>query len=721
MYKIFADDSTLIYDSTLEDYKICKGVITREADKSGSFVFALYRDHFYWDRFVKLKTVVTVTKSDRIVFRGRVLTDVTDYWNKGEFTCEGELGFLQDSVIRPFEFTGTPEQLFKKFIDEHNAQVDVFKRFKVGTCTVTDPNNYINRSTSDYPTTLSVLSSALTGSDLGGHLYITHGDDGADPIPTIHYVAEFPKVAAQGIEFGVNLKDYTKTAKAEDVATAIIPLGTEVDNKGGRLTIKDVNGGVDYLYNEAAVALYGRVFKTVVWDDVTLASNLKAKAEAYLESAVNQAITIGLTAIDLHLLDRSIESYNVCEYVHATSVPHGFDTIMLCNKQTMDLLKPDNDTVTLGYQTTSFTGATTQMAASVSSLGKQVSSIKQQADSIVLSVENGETSSHIELRAGETVISSQDIQFKGYVTFEGLENGTTIIDGGCIKAGSSIEAPVIEGGTMNVSNNFIVDEDGNLTINGNINLSGGSITWGPNAPSSGDSGISEDEARTLITDTLVSSPNIAGGRFYDLGQSAYIAMDASNGAGHRYSQLDFYSGAKCVFSVFSDNTLSDFDPGASGRSTVTMNTLAGTILKAESRFNGESWSSAILPQGSWDFSNATVKLCGATELLNEKGVSTGWFGSGSGETTDGGKTYGVAMASSSTAILADGSYSLDFDSEGRYILVTGDGIKLKSGENTRITLTDNVISVRALNGKQFQYNGSEVVTKDMLRAWGVIS
>jgi hypothetical protein len=40
----------------------------------------------------------------------------------------------------------------------------------------------------------------------------------------------------------------------------------------------------------------------------------------------------------------------------------------------------------------------------------------------------------------------------------------------------------ILGGTMNVNDNFIVDKDGNLTINGNINLSGGSITWGKNAP-----------------------------------------------------------------------------------------------------------------------------------------------------------------------------------------------------------------------------------------------
>jgi hypothetical protein len=78
------------------------------------------------------------------------------------------------------------------------------------------------------------------------------------------------------------------------------------------------------------------------------------------------------------------------------------------------------------------------------------------------------------------------------------------------------------------------------------------------------------------------------------------------------------------------------------------------------------------------------------------------------------------MAAGTTPILADGSFSLDFDSAGRYILVTTDGIKLKSGDNTRITLTDNTISVRALNGATMKLNGSEVVTLDTLRSYGLI-
>ena len=69
-------------------------------------------------------------------------------------------------------------------------------------------------------------------------------------------------------------------------------------------------------------------------------------------------------------------------------------------------------------------------------LGDQVSSISTKLDSITLTVQNGSTSSTIKLMAGSAEISSQTIQMNGLVTFTGLQNGTTTIDGACIKTGT---------------------------------------------------------------------------------------------------------------------------------------------------------------------------------------------------------------------------------------------------------------------------------------------
>ena len=342
--------------------------------------------------------------------------------------------------------------------------------------------NYVNRSSTEYGTTLATMTGALADSSLGGYFYVTHGDDGTDPIPTLHYVADFPKKSSQTIEFGSNLRDYVKTLKAEDVATAIIPLGTTNSTEGYRLTIEDVNNGRDYIYDEAAVALYGWVFKTVIWEDVTLANNLLTKAQEYLEAVVNQSLTIELNAIDLHLLNRSIESFEVCSYVPVVSPPHNLDTVLLCNRQTMSLLKPETDSIELGVHIVPFTSGSTQMAASISTLGKTVSSIKQDGESIRLSVEelgesmaelevlpnglslsvkNNSTSASIQLMAGDEALGSPaTINMTGLVTFNSLADGTTTIDGGCIKTGK-ISADRIDASSLYIDAGHI---SGTLTI-----------------------------------------------------------------------------------------------------------------------------------------------------------------------------------------------------------------------------------------------------------------
>lgn len=380
MYKIYADN-TLIYDSTIEDYKIGKGNITLEVNKSGSFVFSVYPDHFFYDNFVRLKTVITVYKFGKIIFRGRILNDVTDYWNNKVITCEGELGFLQDSIIRPFEYSGAPAQFFTWLINKHNSQVDDFKKFKIGMITVVDSNDYIARSNINYETTMSNINNRLLDL-LGGYIYVTHGD-GTDEIPTINYLADFTKVSTQKIEFGANLKNYTKTVKADSIATVIIPLGAGRED-GQKLTIQGINGGLDYIYSESGVALYGWITKVVNWDDVTDIHNLKNKATAYLDELIKQNITIELNAIDLHLLDHSIESFNVCDYIRVVSAPHNFDSTLLCSKQTVDLLKPENDVVVLGYTYSTFT----ETSSKVSNKINIVSTIQSNVNKLTTIINN---------------------------------------------------------------------------------------------------------------------------------------------------------------------------------------------------------------------------------------------------------------------------------------------------------------------------------------------
>jgi len=372
MYKIFADD-TLIYDDNIEDYKINKGSIGLELNKSGSFSFALYPEHFFYDRFVRMKTVIKVYKSNKILFRGRVLNDDIDYWNNKTLTCEGEFGFFQDSIIRPFEFNGTPEEFLNKIITEHNSQVGEAKRFKLGRVTVTD-NIGVDNTT--YDTAHTVLTKRLLEGS-GGYLFITHENDGLEDMPTLNFLKDFETVSSQPIEFGVNLKQYTKKSTSSDIKTAIIPLGAEDEETKEKLNIKSVNNGEDYIYDSHGVNRYGWIFAVVDYPDITDAQTLKTTAENDLQNLINPNTTIELTAIDLHLFDRSIESYKLGDYIPARSKPHNFNEVMLCSKQTIDLLKPDNDTVTLGHTYSNFTEKTSTFTNIVNSITKVYANVNK--------------------------------------------------------------------------------------------------------------------------------------------------------------------------------------------------------------------------------------------------------------------------------------------------------------------------------------------------------
>lgn len=409
MYRIYAD-STLIYDSTVEDYKIGKGEINLEIDKAGSFTFSMYPDNPYYDRIVKMKTIIVVYRDDEIIFRGRALKAEDGFYNDRVVTCEGELNFLLDSIIRPWTFSGSPKDLFTKFITEHNAQVDAEKRFKIGAFTAVDNNDYTHVSNIYYQDAYTNIRDHMIGLSLGGHLLVTHEEDGT---PVINYYGDFPDTASQRIEFGENLKDYTRTANAEDIATVLIPLGARLKDADGNdtdeyLTIASVNGGKDYIENADAIAIYGRIVKSVVWGDVTVASRLLTKGRQELANLINQNVTIDLTAIDLHLLDRSIESFHYAEYVRVYSEPHGVNVTMLCKKQTIDLLRPDNDSLSLGYTYATLTE--TNAAAN-----KSTNNVNAQISSIIVSVNNAVTevnsvSETVENNTATISVTSKDLE-----------------------------------------------------------------------------------------------------------------------------------------------------------------------------------------------------------------------------------------------------------------------------------------------------------------------
>lgn len=342
MYRVYCD-SWLLYNDQLQAYKIFNTKAELELNEIGGFDFDIYPDHPNFDKLKRLKSIIRVYQDDFLLFRGRVLNDEQGFYNEKKVECEGELAFLVDSIQRPYDFTGTPAELFTQFITNHNAQVDAEHQFKVGRITVTDPNDYINRSDSEYLNTLESIKSKLLDT-LGGYIWIRHEADGV----YIDYLAELNFLSPQTVTFGKNLLDLKRQTKGEDIATAIIPLGAKEEGSENRLTIASVNNGVDYVYNQEAVDRYGWIFKTVKFDDVTEPANLIRKGNEALNEQMQMLYTIELNAADMATVDKTVESFHLGTQVRVTTEPHSINQLFLVRKLSINLLQPASNKLTLG-------------------------------------------------------------------------------------------------------------------------------------------------------------------------------------------------------------------------------------------------------------------------------------------------------------------------------------------------------------------------------------
>ena len=397
-YRVWCDEY-LIFDTGLDSYKILNPKVELELNKTGSFDFTIYPNNPNFERLKKMKSIITVYQNDYLIFRGRILNDETGFYNEKQVFCEGELAFLIDSIQRPYEFNGSPKDLFIQFINNHNSQVNEDKKFIVGNVTVEDANDYINRSDTQYLNTLDSIMKKLV-EPLGGYLFVRHETDGI----YLDWLKDFNVLSSQTIEFGKNLIDLNKASKGEDIATAIIPLGAKVKEEGEeesekRLTISSVNNGVDYVYNEEAVAAYGWIFKTVTWDDVTVASNLMRKANEYLGEAKNLIGSIEISAVDVPAIGEN--PFRIGTYVSVISKPHNLKGKLLVSKLSLQLLNPISNKLTLGTTYSTFTEQSSSGFKTQSeSINTVFGTVEKTVNSAVAGVEKTITTKLTEMEEG---------------------------------------------------------------------------------------------------------------------------------------------------------------------------------------------------------------------------------------------------------------------------------------------------------------------------------
>lgn len=347
MYKAYIDGK-LLYAPDTDDLRIIDPVVTLAENAAGSFTFKLTRANPYYDSVLKRKTIISVTYENEIVFQGIAVESNDDIAGLKEIVCEGELTYFNDSIQRPARYQGySVRGLLEAYVNVHNSQVDASRQFRVGMVTVKDSNDYIYCYT-NMETTMECLKHDLV-EDLGGYLRIRY--EGG--VRYLDYLEESMHTSSQAIMLGVNLLDYSSNIDSTEIATAIIPLGaieeeTKVEGLDTRLTIADINGGRDFVYNQQAVDRFGWIYKTIVFDNVTTPAALKRKGEDALSISQFENVYVEVTAVDMHYVDPESERIRLSDSIRVVSSQHGMNRYMRCTSLTMHLLAPQEDTFTLG-------------------------------------------------------------------------------------------------------------------------------------------------------------------------------------------------------------------------------------------------------------------------------------------------------------------------------------------------------------------------------------
>lgn len=457
MYKIYLDDD-LIWTNMTPDVGIYDAKINLQVNSSQTFTYTIAKGFPSYNKHKMLTSVLKIYQDDEKdpLFEGRPLKESVDFNGNKTVEFEGALGYLNDSIQRPHNYTGQSiSNILGALLDIHNQQVEDYKKIYLGNVTVidttddllysggsTDKTNYYDlfpadSSTgtsgtelkTDYESTFEAINNLLIN-NLAGYLNIRYSNGKK----YLDYLKEYLPNEGQTILFGSNMLDLSSTLDYSSLCTGVLALGATIqDNDGSlypsnssstddttdnKLTIASVNNGSDILWSNSAVQNFGKIVKKVEWSTIQDASKLKDKAAKYLTNKQYDTLTIESKIIDLHFVDKSVTPLHFLHMVRVISKPHDMDREFPISSMEIDLLNPTNDIVTLGQTYNTITGK-------MASTEKEVGSARNDISNVATTVDNNAESTNETNNYFSTSISNTNEQI--LLEAEKRENDTVTL------------------------------------------------------------------------------------------------------------------------------------------------------------------------------------------------------------------------------------------------------------------------------------------------------
>ena len=410
MYSIYLEDfDHPLWVPTMQDerYVVTEPKLKREINKAASLTFRVPPQNLQYNSLHTLTSTVLVRDDSReddglimhsVIFRGRVLKMEAGLYGELLVTCEGDLGFLNDSYVEEgHEFAATTDEDFlAELVAIHNAQVNPSGYSGPDRRLLCEPgegHEIPEAVTDDYMTCLDALMEYWkpeldTGDPEGTvyfiNTYVTKNATTGALESRIGGVFESDPSVSQALAVGENVLDITDLVSGEDIFTIIVPLGAdeetdETDEDGNPirrpLTIYDKESTDDHAYqtltifNSAGIANFGRITKVVRFSDIRVDDEtphddavraLYDKGVEALSEAVFEAKNVEVEGIDLlaaGYVGLPLQLGFPTQVIHWLLWPDAPMTAQ-CRKITLDMANPEKSKYEFLLERPTLTGIT---------------------------------------------------------------------------------------------------------------------------------------------------------------------------------------------------------------------------------------------------------------------------------------------------------------------------------------------------------------------------
>lgn len=358
MYQLFYD-GRLLHDPR-DDMRTCTECsLDGTINEAAKLTFTIQPTHPLFGQFQPFDPAheVTVLEDGNEIFRGRILNSAQTIETATTFTCESQLAYLNDSLVRPYgtyadtsdnpQWTivapNTKHEYVEWLIAQHNAQSDGTKQFTVDSIDL-DASGITRSSTVWNSTGSEIIEKVLD--PLG--LVI---DDGyRDGVRTLTF-RKSARLMPQPVELGTNILDFKPEDDYTRIITCIIP-ETNSDDAPDFSTLPDGQIGDcikqgDRMYSLEGMRHYGIIEDQRNYDATTL-DGLVNQVIADLTNETKPIKSLDISVVDLHNVDATIPPIRLGDMLRVTSKPHGIDQWMMASKCSLDICDPSQSVWTFG-------------------------------------------------------------------------------------------------------------------------------------------------------------------------------------------------------------------------------------------------------------------------------------------------------------------------------------------------------------------------------------